>query len=71
MVEFGYCIDDTNLYIDDSMEDNKFLRGRKQGSTSTFMVSNRKTANQLYYNNRIAKIKKIKENINGYKIRFK
>lgn len=47
MVELFNNIDGTPLYTDSYMEDNKFLRGRKEGGTY-FLIANPKTANLLY-----------------------
>lgn len=50
MVElFKHKIDGINIYIDEYQEDNKILKGRKDGvSEHTFMIMNKKTAELLY-----------------------
>lgn len=36
------------FYLDELMEDNKVLRGRKSNSDATFIITNKKTMDILY-----------------------
>jgi len=47
-IERKFDIDGIPIYIDEHMEEDKILKGRKQGSVITFLVVNPKTGNRLY-----------------------
>ena len=49
MIELLGNIYSTPLYVDTYMEDNKILKGRKEGGLC-FLIANPKTANILYKN---------------------
>lgn len=49
------------IYIDSSVEENTFLKGRKQDTHNSFIIANEKTANLIY---RILLIKERKEKLN-------
>lgn len=54
------------VYSDPYMEDNKILKGRKQGSSTTFIIANPKTANILYRSYMRKTRKEKLEKINEY-----
>lgn len=64
MVEYLGNINGVSLYTDPYMEDNKFIRGRKENK-SFFLIANPKTGN-IFYKNFLMTIRKKKlEKINS------
>jgi len=63
MIEYKGTYKNINYYIDDYQEDNKLLKGRKEGSGQELVIGNLKTINLIFdafkKEQRLEKLKRI------------